>query len=170
MATHKGASWNALYHWAFWPDSLHTVLVFIFLILLFILHIRFWYFGPNNPLPALSGVSDKPWRLLMIGNVCLWSEFQHRSIKSLLFNCGVGVGMATFSGLYSSVLHLYFILALPSTSSDRHVYLTVCLSAICREAFWQGGGVRRIPASRARRRREQPLWENVCLRAFHSAT
>lgn len=95
-------------------------------------------------------------------NVRSWSEFQHRSIKSLLFNCGVGVGMATFSGLYSAVLHLDFILALPSTSSDCHVYLT----AICKKAFCRGGGVRRTPAPQARRRREQPVWENVCCEPF----
>lgn len=134
-----------------------------------------WYFVTNDPLRSLSGVSDTPWHLLIIdvmcwSNVCLWGEFQRPSIKSLLFNCGVGVGMATFSGLYSSVLHLDFILALLSTSSDRHVYLTVGLSAICKEAFWWGGGVRLMPAPQARRRREQPVWENVCLRAFHSAT
>lgn len=33
-------------------------------------------------------------------------------------------------GLYSSVLHLDFILALPSTSSDCRVYLAVCLPSV----------------------------------------
>lgn len=46
-----------------------------------------------------------------------------RRYKSLLFNRGVGVGKATFNALYSSLLHLDFIPALPSTSSKRHVSL-----------------------------------------------
>lgn len=40
-----------------------------------------------------------------------------------MFNRIVGVGKATFGGLYSSPLHLDFTVALPSTSSDHCIYL-----------------------------------------------
>lgn len=80
------------------------------------------------------------------------------SIKSLLFNRAVGVGTLTFSGLYSSVLHLDLIL--PSTSSDGDSVFLLSDEA-------EGRDVRR---HHGLSRREQPVWENVCLRAFHIIT
>lgn len=56
-------------------------------------------------------------------------NFSGAPLKAWCLTVSVGVGKATFSGLYSSLLHLDFILALPSTSSDRRrVYPTVCLA------------------------------------------
>lgn len=98
----------------------------------------------------------------------LWSEFS-ALYESLLFNCGVGVGTVTFSGLYSSVLYLDFILFLPSTSSDCRVYLPVCLPS-ARMLSDEVEGWDAAPAPQARQRREQPVWENVCPQAFHGAT
>lgn len=67
--------------------------------------------------------------------------------KSPLFNGGVGVGKATFNALYSSLLHLDFIPAFPSTSSERHVSLAAS-GCHLKDTFWQvclGGGSANAP-------------------------
>lgn len=131
-------------------------------------------FVPNNQSPALYVKYQKKAQKKTVNRGYtelqkrLWGEFS-ALYESLLFNCGVGVGMATFSGLYSSVLYLDFILFLPSTSSDCRVYLPVCLPS-ARMLSDEVEGWDAAPAPQARQRREQPVWENVCLRAFHGAT
>lgn len=164
MATHKGTIWNVIAeHFDYISFTQPWFLFSKFPVSSCISDPMFW---PRSSFSLFKWSFRRTVAPFAAQTQCsssnVRSEFQHRSIKSLLFNCGVGVGMATFRGLYSAVLHLDFILALTSTSSDCHVYLT----AICKEAFCRGGGVRRTPAPRARRRREQPVWENVCGEPF----
>lgn len=91
------------------------------------------------------------------------SEFQRRSIKSLMFNCKRGGGEGDLQR------PLFF-----STSLRFHprapIHLLRPLPRLCdrlsgppsaRRAFRRGGGARRMPVPRTRRRREQPACEKM---------